>query len=525
MTRLYHGSNVAIEEIDLSRSKRGKDFGQGFYLNANPNQAKVMAIRTTRFLNEGQPTLSCFEMDVLFSDEDFWLTQNQLAELYNTTQQNIALHIKNIYSAAELTDSEATHKDFLLVRQEGNRKVKRNLTHYNLDMIIALGHRIQSDVATRFCIWAREQLEENGRNCDLVSQTSLSPEEKECIKDRNGRYWKAMTAKASETYKNRMRRLSSAETDEERRLLKSFRRDNSFLGTPALHHIMYKLGDPLQSKDGQRAYEFLIEYDIYEPMVGIYYGCKGLILKGDYDQQIRTFINEWEEIKSKLAYVLTTTFPGKEFLPRFRQTNNANNNTYWPFWITLYEEEDIVGVAARAIRIIRDVYQRRFDLQETTKVITPTPECANDDKKKELVKYERERVCFNTITAFTELAYQNLLGKLGNDTGRMMFEKLINSLMHDKSIHIVDGYEKAYAIDRDGTEFAYLIVAFIDHLKMHGCKISPPWAAISNVFLNKDEKCFGEAGLKNLYKPRNDETTSIHKKHVTKSKEELLNML
>ncbi|MBD5332992.1 MAG: DUF3990 domain-containing protein [Bacteroides sp.] len=61
--RLYHGSNVAIEEIDLSRSKRGKDFGQGFYLNANPDQAMEMAARTTRFLNDGIPTLSCFEFD------------------------------------------------------------------------------------------------------------------------------------------------------------------------------------------------------------------------------------------------------------------------------------------------------------------------------------------------------------------------------------------------------------------------------------------------------------------------------
>lgn len=63
MTRLYHGSNVAIEQIDLSRSKRGKDFGQGFYLIANPDQAMEMAARTTRFLNEGIPTLSCFEFD------------------------------------------------------------------------------------------------------------------------------------------------------------------------------------------------------------------------------------------------------------------------------------------------------------------------------------------------------------------------------------------------------------------------------------------------------------------------------
>lgn len=63
MTRLYHGSNVVIEKIDLSRSKRGKDFGQGFYLNANPDQAMEMATRTTRFHNEGTPTLSCFKFD------------------------------------------------------------------------------------------------------------------------------------------------------------------------------------------------------------------------------------------------------------------------------------------------------------------------------------------------------------------------------------------------------------------------------------------------------------------------------
>lgn len=63
MIRLYHGSNVAIEQIDLSRSKRGKDFGQGFYLNANHDQAMEMAVRTTRFLNEGAATLSCFEFD------------------------------------------------------------------------------------------------------------------------------------------------------------------------------------------------------------------------------------------------------------------------------------------------------------------------------------------------------------------------------------------------------------------------------------------------------------------------------
>ena len=85
-------------------------------------------------------------VSVRFADKDLWLTQNQLAEIYCTTQQNISQHVDNIYKDGELA-IEATNKKFLLVRQEGNRQVKRNIDHYNLDMIIALGYRIQSQVA------------------------------------------------------------------------------------------------------------------------------------------------------------------------------------------------------------------------------------------------------------------------------------------------------------------------------------------------------------------------------------------
>ena len=94
-----------------------------------------------------------------FADEDVWLTQGQLAEIYNTTQQNIALHIKNIYADGELDDS-ATHKKYLLVKREGDRNVRRNIDHYNLDVIISLGYRVQSQVATRFRRWATELLHE-----------------------------------------------------------------------------------------------------------------------------------------------------------------------------------------------------------------------------------------------------------------------------------------------------------------------------------------------------------------------------
>ena len=99
------------------------------------------------------------KVTVRFVDEDIWLTQNQIAEIYETTQQNVSLHINNIYKDKEL-EQNSTHKEFLLVQKEGNRNVKRNIDHYNLDMIIALGYRVQSQVATRFRVWATKRLHE-----------------------------------------------------------------------------------------------------------------------------------------------------------------------------------------------------------------------------------------------------------------------------------------------------------------------------------------------------------------------------
>jgi hypothetical protein len=96
---------------------------------------------------------------VHFSDEDLWLTEKQIAEMYDTTQQNINQHIRNIYADGEL-QPVSTHKKFLLVRTEGRREVQREVEHYNLDMIIAIGYRVQSQVATRFRRWATKHLHE-----------------------------------------------------------------------------------------------------------------------------------------------------------------------------------------------------------------------------------------------------------------------------------------------------------------------------------------------------------------------------
>jgi len=98
-------------------------------------------------------------LEVRLEDETVWLTQNLMAELYETTKQNISLHIQNILEEGELA-SEATVKKYLTVRQEGSRKVRRLLDYYNLDMIIAVGYRVKSAVATRFRQWATARLRE-----------------------------------------------------------------------------------------------------------------------------------------------------------------------------------------------------------------------------------------------------------------------------------------------------------------------------------------------------------------------------
>ncbi len=99
------------------------------------------------------------KIDVTFMDETVWLSQQQMAELFQTSRTNVVEHIKHIYEEGEL-DEESTCRKFRQVRKEGNREVSRELPFYNLDMIISLGYRIKSIIATNFRRWATERLKE-----------------------------------------------------------------------------------------------------------------------------------------------------------------------------------------------------------------------------------------------------------------------------------------------------------------------------------------------------------------------------
>ena len=97
------------------------------------------------------------KLDIRLERETLWMTQSDMAALFQCTPDNVSFHLKNIYEEGEL-ELRSTTEEFSVVRQEGTRQVKRTITYYNLDAVISLGYRVKSLIATRFRIWATERL-------------------------------------------------------------------------------------------------------------------------------------------------------------------------------------------------------------------------------------------------------------------------------------------------------------------------------------------------------------------------------
>ena len=124
------------------------------------------------------------KIDVTFMDETVWLSQQQMAELFQSSRTNIVEHIKHIYEEDEL-DEESTCRRIRQVRKEGNREVARELPYYNLDMIISLGYRIKSKIATNFRRWATERLKEY-----MIKGFTMDDERLKQLG--GGKYWKEL---------------------------------------------------------------------------------------------------------------------------------------------------------------------------------------------------------------------------------------------------------------------------------------------------------------------------------------------
>jgi len=113
------------------------------------------------------------QIGVKVHDDTVWLNQDAMAKLFGTTVANINMHIKNIYNEGEL-EQNSTIKDFLIVQTEGNRKISRQIIHYNLDMILSVGYRVKSKTATKFRVWATRTLKDYLLQGYVLNQNVIS---------------------------------------------------------------------------------------------------------------------------------------------------------------------------------------------------------------------------------------------------------------------------------------------------------------------------------------------------------------
>lgn len=250
-------------------------------------------------------------------------------------------------------------------------------------------------------------------------------------------------------------------------------------------YMMY-LVDSIDYPDGGRRYEFLIEYDIYNPSQGIYFGCKSLTLPPHrHSGQIRKAEDDWRKAMPYVLQRLNNTFIDKDFTYRFRETDNDHNGTFWPFWISLYEDEDPREVGVRALEIISGVYR---ELVEGT--LPPASVIPSSVKKLEVrtaftvsayeVLEERVRKSIRTRSGMNELT----------DKGWELFESFISKAEGEGIIHRVKWYERAWNIDSvyGDVDFKCMVQFLLDTIghRLGIDKIGIPWEAMLKVFMRSD---------------------------------------
>ena len=250
-------------------------------------------------------------VEVRLESETVWLTQQQIAQLFGTTRQNIDQHIRNIYDEEELTES-ATCKKFLQVRQEGNRQVRRELPHYNLDMILSVGYRVKSATATRFRQWASARLTEY-----IVKGFAMDDER---LKDLGGgAYWRELLG--------RIRDIRSSEKVLYRQVLDLFATSVDYdPRQPEAKEFFAKIQNKLHhAAHGHTAPEVILERaDAEKPFMGL------TVFKGDRPVKsevtvAKNYLNETE--LRRLNAVVSAFFDAAEF----RAANHEP--TYMADWL------------------------------------------------------------------------------------------------------------------------------------------------------------------------------------------------
>lgn len=266
-------------------------------------------------------------------------------------------------------------------------------------------------------------------------------------------------------------------------------------GVSDSRYLMYRV-ETILSPCGARRYEFLIEYDICNPSQGIYFGCKSLTLPGHrHSKEISIANDDWQRVKPHALLRLNNIFIDKDFDYRFQNTDNANDNTFWPFWISLYEDEDPQALAVRALSAIASAYRQLFE-----GTLPPI-----SDK----ITFKEKKII--TRTAFTEEAYSRLRDSIQSYVKAIsasshehkmskqirawkLFEIFLAKSEETGILHKVDYYEKAWMLNCSYSDIDFKCLMTLLFKRLSECldieSIRIPWSNLIAIFLRSDGTTF-----------------------------------
>ena len=232
------------------------------------------------------------------------------------------------------------------------------------------------------------------------------------------------------------------------------------------YHIIYRYrptdsNKPFHSIDG-RNYDFVIEYHRGKPSEGIYYGIKGEVTSGDLEEQCGKFRKEWPNIFMKehknrnslsdlqkaTTDILNDTFLWKDFLKCFKPTDNFNKKRYWLFWITLNDDEDVISVAALAVKLI----SKSFEEYLWKKTVFKDRENEKRKGRGRPKKWDKKDI-YLRIPYFSNEAYNKLCEAYNGERGKI--EEWIEKLETNEIIRKENLYEKCYRLKIDSKDFIH----------------------------------------------------------------------
>ncbi len=267
------------------------------------------------------------------------------------------------------------------------------------------------------------------------------------------------------------------------------------------------------STDGHRRYDLLIEYDIYHPSHGVYFGCRSTTLPNfDHQEETDKALQEWNAVLPLALRRLNNVFPEKDFSCRLRDTDNDNDRTFWPFWISLHEDESPQDVACTALRILAAAYH---DYANGKSIPSAIPE-------NNAITYP------SVLTAFSKEAYDSFIERLSANIAIVsdlehkdsrtrqaieMFESLIQAAEKEGLIVRSNAYEYAWCLkesisDIEFTGMVKTVFKMIGERLSTNRPIKIPWRHIIRLFLRHDESPFKEQ-IKTL-RPQHDTLTTLH---------------